>query len=44
VKPVVDIVDFMEADICCHVTNPQVLKATDCLRPIVLAVGGEDIT
>jgi len=41
---VFDVVDFVEADIRCHVTNPQVSKETDCLRSIVPAASGEDIT
>jgi len=44
VKPVFDVVDFVEADVRCDVTNLQVSKAADCLRSIVLAASGEDIT
>jgi len=44
VKPVFDVVDFVEADVRCHVTNLQVSKAADCLRSIVAAASGEDIT
>jgi hypothetical protein len=44
VKPMIDVVHFVEADIRCHVTNPQVSKVADCLRSIVPAASGEDIT
>jgi hypothetical protein len=43
-KPVVDVVDFVETDIRCHVTKPPDLEETDCMRPIVPTGSGEDIT